>query len=179
MIWRALMLGAALLTLGACAGEIDNADELLRVLDGGAIGGGDGGAIGGGDAGDAPADAAVPSDGGATGNAACAALGVTDPFVDLVAPTCATAGCHGQGAMQGGLSLEGDLTLLVDQPANTAACASRPLIDSTAIEDSVMLQVLEPNPPCSSPMPFPLGGLSQDQKDCIRAWAESLVQDAE
>ena len=110
---------------------------------------------------------------------ACNALGVSDAFADLVAPTCATAGCHGQGAMQGGLSLEGDLSLLVDHPANTAACASRPLIDSTAVEDSVMLQVLEPNPPCSSPMPFPLGGLSQDQKDCIRAWAESLVQDAE
>lgn len=159
MTLRALGLGSALLLLGACAGEIDNADDILAALDGGVAT--DGGAGG---------DAGVP------GEVACPSLGITNAYDELVQPSCAIAGCHGGGTMQGGLSLEGDLGMLVDQPANTPACAPRLLIDSSTIGQSLILELLDPSPPCSSPMPFPTGGLSQDEMDCIRAWAESLAQ---
>lgn len=158
MTLRALGLCSALLMLGACAGEIDNADDLLAALDGGAAPDGGGG-----------------SDGGVPGVVACPSLGITDAYDELVQPSCAIAGCHGGGTTQGGLSLEGDVAMLVDQPANTVACAPRLLIDSSTIGESLILQVLEPSPPCSSPMPFPTGGLSQVEKDCIRAWAASLA----
>jgi hypothetical protein len=155
MSLRALGLGSAVLLLGACAGEIDNADDILAALDGGV---------------------ATDAGGGAPGEVACSSLGITNAYDELVQPSCAIAGCHGDGAMQGGLSLEGDLGMLVDQPANTPECAPRLLIDSSTIGESLILELLDPSPPCSSPMPFPTGGLSQDERDCIRAWAESLAQ---
>lgn len=151
--------GVALLLAAGCAGEIDDPQALLDALDG---------SVGGVDAGGADA-------GGDPGVVACPTLGITDAYAELVQPSCAIAGCHGGGTMQGGLSLEGDLGLLVDQPANTPACDPLLLIDSSSAADSLMVQILESNPPCSSPMPFPTGGLSADEKACIEAWAEALA----
>lgn len=139
----------------ACAGEIDDIDAVREALDGGNGGNGGNGAV------------------------ACPSIGIVDARTELIDPTCAVAGCHGEGSMQGGLSLEGDLTVLVDQPANTVSCDGLLLVDASTVADSLMVTILDDDPPCSSPMPFPTGGLTADERACIETWARALVAASE
>jgi len=107
---------------------------------------------------------------------ACPPLGITDAYTELVQPTCATANCHGAGSMQGGLSLEEPVAMLVDQPANTMGCESFLLVDSASVTDSLIVQILESPAPCSSTMPFAMGELNDDEKACIEAWTRSVAE---
>lgn len=109
----------------------------------------------------------------------CEALGITDPYVELVQPTCAKAGCHGEGSELGGLSLEGELTDLVGREPSTAGCEPFVLVDSSSIADSLILRILDDDPPCSQRMPFLEPPLSPNERGCVEVWATSLVVDAQ
>ncbi len=130
----------------SCAGEIEDREAVLAAL---------------GDTG--------------TSSTACDLIGATDPKADFIDPTCSTPACHDAMSAQGGLVLEGDVSGLVDAMGQTNGCETELLIDSSSAAQSLLVTILDDPPPCNVPMPFPLGGLTDEEKACVEEWVQSVI----
>lgn len=91
-------------------------------------------------------------------------------FTQIIAPRCATAGCHNTQTKAGGLALAEECaayTALLEKDA----CGKPRLVPSNA--DSSLLDKLESSKPaCGGPMP-PAGSLDAPELNAIRAWVEA------
>lgn len=152
---------AACALVAACAGPLDHPERFAYLLDDA-----DGGAVsdaGAGDAGSRDAgslDGGGPSDGG---DAGC------DPVATILAPTCATAVCHGAGAQQGNLDLQspGMPGRLVGTPSFGGPGL---LIDPAHPDSSAMLTKVSASPPFGSSMPLLGQPLTAAEVSCLRDW---------
>jgi hypothetical protein len=153
-VLAALALGAASLALYGCPGNLD--PSLLSGT------GGTGGGAGSGAICDAPMMVLASTD---------AQKGCGD-----------NVACHGPGIKQGGLDLvsAGVISRLLDKapdPTKSVACQSstKPyLISNTNPAQGLLLDKLSSGS-CGSPMPYPLGNLPQQQRDCLTQWANAVT----
>jgi hypothetical protein len=132
-----------------CAGKLDNPERFGFLLDGGSSNKGDA---------SSPQIDTTPPD--------C----VTTIFKNR----CGTAGCHVQGGTGQPDLVSADVSArLIDQSSSSKACGGNVYV-STSGEDSLLLQKLEANPPCGSPMPLTGDKLKADELSCISAWVEKV-----
>ncbi|HYJ07936.1 MAG TPA: hypothetical protein VEX18_02980, partial [Polyangiaceae bacterium] len=96
---------------------------------------------------------------------------------------CTSAGCHGV-RFQGGLDLlsPGPEQRLVGVASQTEACSGELLIDTTDVEKSLLLRLVDPArfeaAPCGVMMPFGSpSGVSTAALTCFERWVASLAQD--
>jgi len=157
-----IALALAVLATG-CPGEVDP-DRLPELLAAAGVGGGDAGVPDVGDADLGPMDMSVVPE--------CTEY--QDIYAELVAPNCATAGCHDSVTMSQGLDLEtpGIAERYVDTAGTDGPCI---LIDSSAPEESLFLTTLEPTNPCGV-LRMPLvGSFDQTDIDCMARWVDDLL----
>jgi hypothetical protein len=158
-----IALALALMATG-CPGEVDP-DRLPELL-AAAGAGGDAGAPDAGGADLGPIDMAVVPE--------CTEY--QDIYAELVAPNCATAGCHDSVTMSQGLDLEtpGIAERYVGEPGTDGPCI---LLDADAPEESLFLTTLQPTNPCGV-LRMPLvGSFDQTDVDCMARWVDELLAD--
>lgn len=152
---------AAVFMVTGCAGDLDNIDAFL---DSGIGGGSDAGTLDGGgqaDSGPAPDMGVDP----------CPQY--VDIHAELVVPQCASSFCHDSDRPSVGLDLlsDGFAARLVDVASTSDTCAGEVFIDSNDPSQSLLLEIVTPNPPCSQTMPFGAAlGLSPEDTACFEVW---------
>jgi hypothetical protein len=150
----ALTLGAASLALYGCPGNLD--PSLLS---------GTGG-----------------TGGGAGTSGVCDAPTMVLQSTDMLKGCGSDVSCHGATLKESGLDLvsPGVVSRLLDKapnPATSVSCMSSTkayLISGSSPAQGLMIDKLDSGS-CGSPMPFPLGGLPQQQRDCLIQWANAVT----
>ncbi len=88
---------------------------------------------------------------------------------------CATSACHDQDEPAAGLDLSSvNLRLrLTDVASTSALCSDRLLVDSANPAMSLLVQKLQPAPPCGDSMPPGGQFLSAEEVSCVQDWVDS------
>jgi hypothetical protein len=123
--------------------------------------------------------------GGTGGSTVCDAPSMVLANTDTTKGCGDNTACHGATIHEGGLDLvsAGVIGRLLDKapnPATSQACQSVTkayLISNTSPAQGLLLDKLNTGT-CGSPMPFPLGGLPQMQRDCLMQWATAVTTGA-
>ncbi|MEM1023373.1 MAG: hypothetical protein AAGD10_20315 [Myxococcota bacterium] len=160
MLQRIAMVLALVAT--GCPGEVDP-DELDNLL----------AAAGSGDLG--PTDAGETDLGATDMTVAPLCTAYQDIYAELVAPNCATAGCHDSVTMSQGLDLAtpGIGARYAGVAGTDGPCI---LLDPDAPEESLFLTTLQPTNPCGV-LRMPLvGTFDQTDIDCMTQWVDELLQ---
>lgn len=119
-------------------------------------------------------DPAAFLDGGAHATADGGACG--DVPSAVLAPKCATAGCHGATAPAGALDLAS--LNLASRLAGKTASNGALLVDPASPDTSVLLAKTSAAPPFGARMPIGGAPLDDATRACVRAWIASLPSSA-
>lgn len=171
----ALALSAT--ALGGCATQLDNPDQYTNPYGGNAgAGGSSAGTSGSGGTGGS--NAAGTSNGGTdSGSGVCDAPTLVFQ-VDGMQGGCNGGTCHtpaNVATFPPDLISPNPETRLLDVVSNSAFCPGKTYIDTTNIDNSLILQVIQPNPPCAVQMPFNLTPLTPEKIQCVRDWVQSVI----
>jgi hypothetical protein len=86
---------------------------------------------------------------------------------ELLAPRCATAGCHSATSPAANLDLASP-GLAARLSSATSTCEGRPLTAN-------MLDKVQPTPTCGSPMPLGGSPLSPQEQDCLELYLRQIA----
>jgi hypothetical protein len=122
------------------------------------------------------------SGGGGGTSGICDAPMMLFQSTDLQTGCGSNAACHGATAKESGLDLvsAGVVARLLDKapdPAMSVSCSASTmpyLISNTNPAQGLLLDKLSSGS-CGSPMPYPLGNLPQQQRDCLTQWANAVT----
>lgn len=92
---------------------------------------------------------------------------------DLFPAKCGTAGCHDATSKAAGLDLKSADVIGRLKEQVSQNCDGKKLIDTAAIESSVLLLKVTEMPGCGAPMPLGTRGLSSDEYECLRAYLKN------
>jgi hypothetical protein len=91
----------------------------------------------------------------------------------LLAARCSASGCHSQVSPAASLDLMSPnvAARLMD---HVGQCTGK-LIDSTAPDQSLMIEKLSPRPSCGGSMPLTGAPLTADEQACVAQWVENVA----
>lgn len=97
---------------------------------------------------------------------------------DILANRCGYSGCHGANNPSAGLDLvsPGMAARLVNVPARTCENQTRVVPDN--VNAGYLIVKLHVAPPCGDQMPVGGAPLSNQEIECVAAWAAALGSDA-
>lgn len=107
--------------------------------------------------------------------------GQCDITITLARNGCTQSGCHGASYV-GGLDLAsvGLAERLIDVRSQTASCSGHLLIDPAEPENSLLLQVINPDAihaggVCTQQMPMDRDAMSAEDRACVAQWVQEVV----
>lgn len=99
-----------------------------------------------------------------------------DVETDILVARCGTTNCHVAGpSASAGLDLASADPMARMKDLPELSCTQRPLVSTTNIRASVLLDRLKATPSCGARMPLTGDPLSQAEIDCVEVWINETL----